>query len=405
MNSNLLCILFAFFVFNIELSDCLVLRGQLQRHNAEKLRRYQRLRRENHVKKLYTPDYPQEPLTFDIYIGKDTSQSTPYRLSVETMETQMWTLAPNYPLLTKENHFYDHTKSKSSWAEGSWYGYTGEFLVSGWEYGDLVKFNNDTVFNQTFGCVSNAYGSVEPYNDPVFDGIDGALGLAWNVDFDNTPAYKSEPIRNILNYDKNVSRENHFYVLWVASNGKEQTNSSSGRHYDWQITFGHLDLVHCERNFKMTSLSAGEHSEPKFMMTKFTFGEYDYYMGSDSIIVDTGSPVIYMPKKVHSEVFYIISPDYDWDTGLYTVNCSYTDTYADWVFSLGQDDYKVPSTTYIMDVGLGDGRCILSLGISETEYSDSWVLGNPWLMEHCVLFSVKDNQIGFAKPKNLAPQI
>ncbi|KAI6195802.1 hypothetical protein M3Y94_01031000 [Aphelenchoides besseyi] len=139
-------------------------------------------------------------------------------------------------------------------------------------------------------------------------------------------------------------------------------------------------------------------------MSKFTYGDYEYDMSDEDASIDTGSPVIYMPSEVHDKIFDVIQPTYDWDTGLYTVDCSTAGTYDPWVFSIDDVDYSIPSSTYIVDIGLDENQCVLSYAISDKNYSPDWVLGNPWLMEHCVLFDIKGSRIGFAKPKVQQPK-
>ncbi|KAI6174231.1 Peptidase A1 domain containing protein [Aphelenchoides besseyi] len=394
MKLSILGLLVAVLLF-VDLSESFTLSGQSRHNTVEKLRRYQELKRQSRIKKFYMPEYPEAPLTVSVSIGGSV-----YQLSVETGQTSLWTLSPNYTELTKDNKPYEPSESKTSWKVDDYFsGITGNFRVYGGLYGDMVSVSNETSFNQTFGLISATNGIIDPWYDSTFDGIDGALGLGWDpTNVPSTPNYYSEPIHNILHNAKDIKRGNKFYVLWMANADQQLTNDGTGHHYNWEISFGKIDHNLCERNFNMTSLLSSSLSTPAFQLSQFSFGDYTYDMEDNYVSVDTGSPVIYMPSEVYEKIFDVISPTYDWDTGLYTVNCKNAGTYDPWIFSLDGVDYTVPSSTYVVDIGIGDGQCVLSYGLSNS-YTANWVLGNPWLIEHCVLFDIKGSQIGFAKPK------
>ncbi|KAI6210943.1 Peptidase A1 domain-containing protein [Aphelenchoides besseyi] len=369
MKLSILGLLVAVLLF-VDLSESFTLSGQSRHNTVEKLRRYQALKRQSRIKKFYMPEYPEAPLT---EVRSTNSQS---RLDKHPCGRKNH-LSPNYTELTKDNKPYEPSESKTSWKWLVAYlidtkhsivsvGITGNFRVYGGLYGDMVS----------------------------------ALGLSWDITLvpSTPPNCYSNPIHNILYNAKDIKHGNEFYVLWMANADQQLTNDGTGHHYNWEISFGKIDHNLCERNFNMTSLLSSSLSTPAFQLSQFSFGDYTYDMEDNYVSVDTGSPVIYMPSEVYEKIFDVISPTYDWDTGLYTVDCKNAGTYDPWIFSLDGVDYTVPSSTYVVDIGIGDGQCVLSYGLSNF-YTADWVLGNPWLIEHCVLFDIKNSQIGFAKPK------
>ncbi|KAI6218565.1 Peptidase A1 domain-containing protein [Aphelenchoides besseyi] len=370
--------------------ESLVLRGKRERKSPKE------------YKKFYALDYPQEPLIWEANIGTPLSSSTkqrPYRLSVEIARLDIWTLAPTYPSLTADNQIYDHSKSKTSYyynpysgelsvlgLHQSSLGSTGVFNLRGYYFADVFALNNETVFEQVIGNVQFADGNPDSWLNPEFEDIDGALGLGWDpAMYFADPDFKSNPILNILHYDKTV--QGYFYIVWI------------GKQNDWQVSFGVMDDQHCESDYQMVNLDyAYEENVMAVYIDSFTFG--DYSSNNAYAAVDTGSPIVYMPEEAYLEISINIGATYDYASGLYVVDCADAVNFDPWVFTINSIDYKIKSSSYIVDLGLGGGECVVAFGITDST-TISWILGYPWLTEYCTRVDVVGyGTIGFSKSKN-----
>ncbi|KAI6240297.1 Peptidase A1 domain-containing protein [Aphelenchoides fujianensis] len=368
-----------------------VWRGRRRRLTADRLRE-----QNTKIHRSYMRLFPEEPLEIELKIGtpQDPSQDAPtFYLAVETGENQMWTLSPNYQALYDDRQTYDPNKSKTSVSRGenAFYGRSGDFGLTGDLYSDIINVN-DIIFNQTFGQVYTTDSREVPWNDPYFI-MDGVIGLGWN---------DSEPIHNLLAGFPLIDKDSRYYVLWI-DDGKNIGDDYPDYSYDWQITFGSLD--NCKNNFTLLPLNSYTYtSQADFFLDTFIFGQaYRYDLNGQPVQLDTGMAVIAMPYDVFQTIIMAFDWLYQWDWGVFSVDCSTAGngTYADWTFTLDVKNFTIPASTYIIDIGLTDGQCVIAGQSTDDDFQTEWVLGNPFAVHRCIKFDVGNGQIGFEHDRSV----
>jgi hypothetical protein len=119
-------------------------------------------------------------------------------------------------------------------------------------------------------------------------------------------------------------------------------------------------------------------------------------LGAGHARVDTGVPNIQLPYNTFLALYNDVQPNYNFDYGVYTVDCSQADSLPDWVFTIGGKDYAVPASAYVVDLALPDGQCAWSA-------QDSWdsttpvVLGYVFNNLFCIKMDIDNQAIGFSK--------
>lgn len=113
--------------------------------------------------------------------------------------------------------------------------------------------------------------------------------------------------------------------------------------------------------------------------------------------VDTGYPVILLPKDEYDVVYKAINPQLDYDTQLLVTPCSNAGKLPEFEFSINGRGYKVPSTEYVVDLELPNGNCAVAIGPNyDIDVQPKWVLGTPFLRQHCIVVDWDKKRIGFS---------
>ncbi|KAK6049142.1 eukaryotic aspartyl protease, partial [Cooperia oncophora] len=285
----------------------------------------------------------------DFYLGNVTVGTPPQTttLVLDTGSSNLWvidaackTAACNgQPSSGYTKHKFDTTKSSTftketrtfsiQYGSGSCNGYLGI---------DVVAFAGLSIPKQEFG-VATTLADVFGYQP-----VDGILGLGW-------PALAVDkvvpPMQNLLS-----SLDQPLFTVWLD---RKLTISQGGN--AGLITYGAIDKVNCQSQINYVPLSAETYWQ--FPIDSFTIGSFSDTK-KQQVISDTGTSWIGAPTTVVSGVVKQTGAKYDFLNELYTVDCSTQKTQPDLVFTINGVKYNVPSVEYVLDLGLGNGKCLLN---------------------------------------------
>ncbi|KAI6221894.1 hypothetical protein M3Y99_01525700 [Aphelenchoides fujianensis] len=261
-----------------------------------------------------------QPLTVQLPIGTSQNEMRPYTLEISTASTEMWVLGKTYRGLTKDNNPYDPTRSTTSRWNGDFYTIEDEMEVSGNATIDVLnlsQIDSSLVFNQSFGVVN----------------------ISWDYE--------------LREYDLPFPVDGVFVPTKPTANSPLQDFVKSPLIFFNDMTGG---VIHFD---------------------SFHFGpHYKYEISGESVLVDSGSPLIYLLEAPYWVVWTAINPTFDYELGFWTVdcqkakslpalvntknNCSSIRSFQEFSPASG-NAFKVPASSYLLDVGLRDGQCIVAI--------------------------------------------
>ncbi|KHJ84145.1 eukaryotic aspartyl protease [Oesophagostomum dentatum] len=285
-----------------------------------------------------------------------------------------------------------------------------------------------TIAKQEFG-VATHLAEVFGYQP-----VDGILGLGW-------PALAVDkvtpPMQNLLS-----TLDQPLFTVWMD---RKLTISNGGN--AGLITYGAIDTKNCQSQVNYVPLSAETYWQ--FPIQGFTIGSFSETT-KQQVISDTGTSWIGAPSTVVNGVvkqtgakydatneLYTVActtqktqPDlvftingvtynvpsveyvldlglgngkqtgakYDATNELYTVACTTQKTQPDLVFTINGVTYNVPSVEYVLDLGLGNGKCALTFfSMDAGGFGPAWILGDTWIRTYCNIYDIGQKRIGFAK--------
>ncbi|KAI6224032.1 Peptidase A1 domain-containing protein [Aphelenchoides besseyi] len=361
--------------------------GRKYHHNGAQLQSYHERKRSEAARngKLYDPLYPEDPLSGYFYLGESEQL---FYIALETGRSDCWVLDKSYPKIGRFIQTFDYDNLNNSAVHvGEFFSHTGEFGLYGEAYSDIIKVFYPA--NQTFGSVTGTYGD---FYDPLFDDfISGALGLSYN------PALKDEPITAdsapVLNILNTLPDRPRIYSLAVGA------NDTSGRMSWAVITFGkNLDEL-CDFNSLATIPLTFDVILDTLIFQLDSFAIGDKLIDGDLAVVDSGLSIILVPWKTFDIIYSTIRPDFDYQTGVYTTDCSNRSKLDDFVFTVGGVELRIPSTDYVVDLDLESGKCVVKFSVTNA-FTAPYALGTPFLYQYCTTWSVEDTTISF---KNYLP--
>jgi len=252
------------------------------------------------------------------------------------------------------------------------------YYGSGSCYGNLVidtlKLAGFTVLNQTFGA-STGIAEVFQYFP-----IDGILGLGWPAlsEDDVTP-----PIQNMK-----PQLDSYLFTVWLDRHVKPSEGKTGG-----QITYGAIDTDNCDSDIVYTPITSKTYWQ--FNIDSFTAGSYKNKVKA-SAISDTGTSFIYGPYDDVDQIIALSNAEYDFNTGLYIVDCSAAKKLVDLVFTVNKKDLNIPGSEHVVDLELDDGKCALGVDYG-FGFDFDWLLGDSVIRTYCTIYDVGNEQIGFSK--------
>lgn len=274
-------------------------------------------------------------------------------------------------------------KEKYHRSESTTYAPNGQdfeiYYGSGSCYGNLVvdtlQLAGFTVKDQTFGA---ATGIAEVFG---YFPIDGILGLGW-------PALSEDdvipPIQNMK--DQLTS---YLFTVWLDRHVKPVDGQTGG-----QITYGAIDTENCDSEIVYTPITSKTYWE--FNIDSFSVGSKYNNPSQSSAISDTGTSFIYGPYDDVDQIVSLSGAEYDFNTGLYTVDCTAAKDLATLVFTVNKKDLTIPGIEHVVDLELDDGKCALGVDYG-FGFDFDWLLGDSVIRTYCTIYDVGNVRIGFAK--------
>ncbi|EYB92366.1 hypothetical protein Y032_0195g1504 [Ancylostoma ceylanicum] len=351
---------------------------------------YQKYLEEQHLRRaqiLASGSQPFIDYADDFYLGNVTVGTPPQTttLVLDTGSSNLWvidaackTAACNgEPNSGYTKHKFDTTKSSTftketrkfsiQYGSGSCDGYLGT---------DTISFAGLTIAKQEFG-VATHLAEVFGYQP-----VDGILGLGW-------PALAVDkvvpPMQNLLS-----QLDQPLFTVWMDRKLTVSNGGNAGL-----ITYGAIDTKNCQSQINYVPLSAETYWQ--FPIQGFSIGSYSENK-KEQVISDTGTSWIGAPNTVVSAVVKQTGAKYDFTNELYTVPCSTQKTQPDLVFTINGVKYNVPSVEYVLDLGLGNGKCALTFfGMNSGGFGPAWILGDTWIRTYCNIYDIGQKRIGFAK--------
>ncbi|GMR50446.1 hypothetical protein PMAYCL1PPCAC_20641 [Pristionchus mayeri] len=267
------------------------------------------------------------------------------------------------------------------------------FAISGWCSGqvaeDVFTLAGLKQEKQSFGLASTV---VDYFG---FTPVDGVFGLAWpaSSQLDVTP-----PLWNMLG-----QLDAPLFTIWLDRKAKSTEDSLGGL-----ITYGALDTEHCDGQVDYVQLSSLTYWQ--YPMTKFSIG--NYVSNTKVQVISQTAAWIGAPTSAVAGIASATGAKFDMTNYLYTLPC--TGVYPDMIFTIGGRYYnvmihrkllsyqmQVPSSEYVLDLGLGGGKCALALyELGGGGFGPDWILGYTWLRTYCNMHDIGQKRIGFARARH-----
>ncbi|KAJ3326045.1 hypothetical protein HDV06_002430 [Boothiomyces sp. JEL0866] len=110
----------------------------------------------------------------------------------------------------------------------------------------------------------------------------------------------------------------------------------------------------------------------------------------NQVIVDSGTSMILLEQSVADSINRIIGGVFDSSKGVYRIPCSAL-IGPDIIFSIGNDNYKIPASAYVISVPNG---CISGISFG-ADISGNIVFGDMFIRQYYTIFDKTNNRIGF----------
>jgi len=325
----------------------------------------------------------------NFYLGNIT-MGTPaqqFRIVLDTGSSNLWVVDDtcgdpecdglDNPLFGPLYHKHKYQRSKSSTYKKD--GRDFEiYYGSGSCFGNLVidvlDFAGLEVTAQTFGA---ATGIAEVFG---YFPIDGILGLGWpalSVD-DVVP-----PFQNLI-----PQLDSALFSVWLDRHMKPSEGQSGGL-----ITYGAIDGDNCDASIVYTKITSETYWQ--FGIESFSVDKYKNAQAVQAIS-DTGTSFIYGPFDDVDQIIALSNAQYDFSTGLYTVDCDAAKGLPDLIFTVSKTDLHIPGAEHVVDLELDNNQCALGVDYG-FGFDFDWLLGDSFIRTYCNVYDVGNAQIGFAK--------
>ncbi|KAF8374539.1 hypothetical protein PRIPAC_80968 [Pristionchus pacificus] len=287
-------------------------------------------------------DYYDDLYTAELSIGTPWQNFT---VKVDTAQTDIWVI----DIICK-------TPACRGYAES---GYMTQF--------DMARASTDVMnlggivseVNQGFGLAQEVIDIFEQLP------IDGVLGLAW-------PA-QGEVLVNLLLRNNLDKLDASLFTIWLDRRAEPKEAKLGGL-----ISYGALDNEHCDSQVIGCRLR-----DPLLLSNVLTVPDDSLLnrillFQCKEVISDTGNAWVGAPASAVDGVAKATSAKYDSLNQMYTVPCKGNS--PDMVFTIGGKTFNVPSSEYVIDVSLGNGKCALAIfEVAPAGWGPDWKFGNVWI--------------------------
>ncbi|KAK6048309.1 eukaryotic aspartyl protease [Cooperia oncophora] len=193
------------------------------------------------------------------------------------------------------------------------------------------------------------------------------------------------PMQNVL-----PQLDHQLFTVWMDRKLQPIAGGDGGL-----ITFGDFDTWNCAPTVSYVNLSSLTFWQ--FPIDGFSIGWYKS-KETAQVISDTGTSFIGAPSAAIQAITRQVGANFDLQNQFYTVYCYTMRLLPDLVFTINGMEYRVPSIEYVLDIGLGDGKCVITFFEMESGgFGPAWILGDPWIRSYCQIHDIGQQRIGFAK--------
>uniref|UniRef100_A0A914P7V2 Peptidase A1 domain-containing protein n=1 Tax=Panagrolaimus davidi TaxID=227884 RepID=A0A914P7V2_9BILA len=275
-------------------------------------------------------------------------------------------------------HVFDSTKSTTFINNGQYFSINyGYGAVVGNLGTDTLNLGGISIQNQTFALAETL---ADPFGEQP---IDGFLGLGWpNLAVDGV----IPPLQNAL-----PQLDSPLFTVWLDQRHQTNIDPAAG-----QITFGALDTGHCDVStiyyIKLSSLTYW-----MFPLSKFQLGSYTNSKATLAIS-DTARIGFGAPQVDFDGIIKFLNATFDSTNNIYTVPCGQINSIPEMRFTFEGITLHVPSSNFIVDQGLGNGLCVVTVFVlNGGGFGPVWIFGDSFLRSYCNIYDIGNKQIGFAK--------
>jgi len=324
----------------------------------------------NRSASFLSPNLQFDAFFFKYAFGVGTPSLDKFLVTLETGSNQFFVFDKSYPVSWPYQKLYDPDLSKSSvFVDDGFETKTGGGVFSGKTYQDKLDLI-DYTWDQKFGSVTNGSG----WGDGVFY-YNGVFGFGWDPAKGTEPGPDAAPIVNMMRSVCKLDR-----VQYMFKEGQYA-----------QLHFAPLPSDATYVPFIASALGV-----PVFNVNGFAFSNYAARSNTPAI-VDSGYSVLALPSAQYRVLFDHIQPTFDWQSGLYVVDCGdLTPRPPKIVFDIGGMKIPVYYQYYVLDFDLDDEMCIFAVGHS-AESDPLYHLGLPFLRAVMVIWDGGNNQMGFKR--------
>uniref|UniRef100_A0A914QJE5 Peptidase A1 domain-containing protein n=1 Tax=Panagrolaimus davidi TaxID=227884 RepID=A0A914QJE5_9BILA len=242
---------------------------------------------------------------------------------------------------------------------------------------DTLNLGGIFIQNQTFALAETL---ADPFGEQP---IDGFLGLGWpNLAVDGV----IPPLQNALR-----QLDSPLFTVWLDQRRQTNIDPTAG-----QITFGAIDNGHCDVStiyyIKLSSLTYW-----MFPLSKFQLGSYKNAKATLAIS-DTARIGFGAPQVDFDGIIKFLNATFNSTNNIYTVPCNQINSIPEMRFTFEGITLHVPSSNFIVDQGLGNGQCVVTVFVlNGGGFGPVWIFGDSFLRSYCNIYDIGNKQIGFAK--------
>ncbi|XP_050517441.1 cathepsin D-like [Diabrotica virgifera virgifera] len=275
-----------------------------------------------------------------------------------------------------QNHKqYDSSKSSTYQKNGKpFHIQYGSGELSGFLSEDSVEVGGLPVKNQIF-----AEATEETSQSFVTSTFDGILGLAYPA----LSEAKVAPVFQNLIEQGAVDKPVFSFYLSQTANGDKG-----------ELLLGGSDSKYYKGDFTYTPVTRKLYWQ--VTAQGVSVGNHKLCQNGCEAVIDTGTSLIYGPSEDVEVINRAIGAKYDYNEGVYTVNCNADlSGLPDVVFTFGGKKFAVPAKAYIVkDANI----CVSSFLPQEFFLSGfEWLVGDSFLKTVYTEFDFGNNRIGFAE--------
>jgi len=297
-----------------------------------------------------------------------------FLIDFDTGSSDLWIPSSTCTSSTcKKKSTYKSSSSSTSDKESGSFSieYGDGSTVSGPVYEDTVTVAGIKVKNQKFSPVTTLSSSFA--DDPA----DGILGLA----FPAISNLNANPF--FVNADSQGAVSSNEFGFYLASEGSElYLGGANSDLYSGSIEFHDVDTSTGFWQITGASIASGS-----------TTAVSDF-----ETIIDSGTTIMYGPTDAVKEFYAKVSGSklFDSSEGYYSFPC---DNVPEVSFSWGGESFQVTADNFNLGTtSSGASTCVGALAAQDLGLgTNTWLLGDSWMMNVYTVFSFAKTAVGFAK--------